>query len=268
MTAPFHLACASNSASILAANLAASPVVRAGIPFEVIENGGSAAQAYNLALDRIAASSGADLVVFAHHDVYLPNGWESLLARRVAELDAHDPDWALAGAFGISMDHRHFGPVWTSSLGQIVGRVPFAPEQVQSFDEMLIVLRRSSGVRFSDGLPGWHLYGTDVVCKARAAGKKAYALGLNCIHNDRFHEGLDESFAQAYHWIRKEWRDSLPVRTPITKISRSGLHLYRDTWEGRKSRKYRQRDAVDTGLAPHLLAARCGWSDLSLSCSP
>lgn len=268
MSLSFHLACASNSKSILAANLASSPIVRAGIPFEVVENGASAAQAYNHALDRIGESSGADIVVFAHHDVYLPNGWETLLERRVAELEAHDPDWAVTGAFGISLDHRHFGPVWTSSLGQIVGRVPVTPEPVQSFDELLIVLRRSSGVRFSEDLPGWHFYGADIVCQARAAGKKAYAVGLNCIHNDRFHEGLDEGFADAYQWMRKRWHDQLPVRTPITKISKSGLHLYRDTWGARRSRKYRLPDAVDTGIPPQLLAARCGWNDLNLSSCP
>ena len=39
---------------------------------------------------------------------------------------------------------------------------------MQSFDELLIVLRRDSGLRFDEGLPGWHMYGTDIVQTARA----------------------------------------------------------------------------------------------------
>ncbi len=88
-----------------------------------------------------------------------------------------DPDWALLGAFGVGLDGAHIGPVWSSSLGMIVGRVPMAPVPVQSYDEMVIVLRRASGIRFDDGLPGWHMYGTDIVQTAPRRGKKAYAVG-------------------------------------------------------------------------------------------
>ena len=115
--------------------------------------------AYNRALD----ATTAEMVVFAHHDVYLPRGWDALLQRRLAEVAAIDPNWALFGPFGVALDAAHIGPVWSSSIGLIVGRVPMAPTQVQSYDEMVIVLRRSSGLRFDETLPGWHMYGTDIV---------------------------------------------------------------------------------------------------------
>lgn len=251
---PFVIACASHSDAILDANLAKSPLL-ATVPLHVERNAPSAAIAYNRAL----MATDAPVVVFAHHDVYLPEGWDRLLAARLAELP---PDWALFGSFGIGLDGAHIGPVWSSSLGQIVGRVPMGPVPVQSFDELLIVLRRDSGLRFDETLPGWHMYGTDIVQTARAAGRGAYAGALPCIHNDRFHPALGEDFDAAYRFMQRKWAAALPLRTPITKISRSGLHLMRDRWRNRASSDLRAGMAVGTDHPAEALAARCGWSHL------
>lgn len=256
----FALACASHSEAILQANLARSPCL-ATVPLHVERGAPSAAAAYNRALD----ATGAEVVVFAHHDVFLPQGWDRLLATRLAEVEAQDPDWALYGSFGVGLDAAHVGPVWSSSLGQIVGRVPLAPVEVQSYDELLIVLRRSSGLRFDETLGGWHFYGTDIVAQARARGLRAWAGALPCIHNDRFHEALGADFTAAYRAMQRKWRQRLPLRSPITKISRSGLHLLRDTWKARGSKGFREGMALDTGTPVEILAARCGWSDLTAS---
>ncbi len=117
----FAIACASHSDAILQANLAKSPCL-ATLPLHVERNAPSAAAAYNAALD----ATDADVVIFAHHDVYLPKGWDKVLQTRIAEVQAQDPDWALYGSFGVGLDAAHIGPVWSSSLGQIVGRVPLA----------------------------------------------------------------------------------------------------------------------------------------------
>lgn len=258
----FIIACASNSDAILDGNLRASPLVSEGIPLHVERDAPSAAIAYDRALE----ATTAEIIVFAHHDVFLPKGWDRLLQARLGELTKHDPTWAVAGAFGVAADYRQFGPVWTSSLGQIIGRAPLQPEPVVSFDEMLIVLRRSSGLRFDKTQPGWHMYGTDIVCSARKAGLGAYAVGLPCVHNDRFHGALGQDFTESYQWMQAKWPQFLPIQTPVTKLSRSGLHLLRERWNMRKSLKMRVGDAVDTGVSAAELAARCGWADLS-SCA-
>lgn len=251
---------ASHSDAILQANLARSPCL-GSLPLHVERGAPSAATAYNRGLDATAAP----VVVFLHHDVFLPKGWEVLLQSRLAQLAAQDPDWALFGPFGVGLDAAHVGPVWSSSLGQIVGRVPLAPVAVQSFDELMIILRRDSGLRFDEGLPGWHFYGTDIVAAARARGLRAWAGGLPVIHNDRFHETLEQDFTDSYRAMQAKWRATLPLRSPITKISRSGLHLMRDRWRARKSTGYRAGMAVGTETPVETLAARCGWSDLAAS---
>ncbi len=251
--------CASNSEEILNRNLLASPVIADGVAVHIERNAPSAALAYNRALD----ATEADVLVFLHHDVYLPEGWDTMLQSRLDEMEAHDPDWALAGACGVTAAGRIIGPVWSSSLGCIVGDVPLAPEPVGSFDEMLIVLRRSSRLRFDDHQPGWHLYGTDIVCRARAAGQGAYAVGLPCIHNDRFHGALGEDFDECFRWMQKKWAAFLPIQTPVTRISRHGLNRIKERFRLRKSLDHRASFAVDTGTPPSELARRCGWVDLA-----
>lgn len=259
------IATASHNPAILSANLALSPCIASGaVALHVERDAPSAATAYNRAL----RATEADVLVLAHHDVYLPQGWETLLAARIAEATARHPDWAVLGAFGIGLDGAHFGPVWSSSLGMIVGRVPLTPAPVQSYDEMLIVLRRDSGLHFDEALPGWHMYGTDIAQIARAAGRMALAVGLPCIHNDAYHGALGRDFDECYRFMQKKWAGVLPLRTPITKISRSGLHLMRDHWRNRRSAAIRQDMAIGTAEDPRLLAARCGWSDLTASAAP
>ena len=250
------LACASHSDQILGANLLRSPEVISGALACHVERGApSAGAAYTRAL----AATTADLVIFAHHDVYLPPGWTALLTRRLAELPE---DWALFGAFGVGLDAAHIGPVWSSSLGQIVGRVPLTPVPVQSFDEMLIVMRRDAGLGWDTALPGWHFYGTDIVATARAAGRGAYAGALPTIHNDRFHPALGPDFTESYRFVQRKWAHALPLRSPITKVSRSGLHLLRDRWQARKSAGFRADMATGTDTPVERLAERCGWARL------
>ncbi len=255
----FALIAASHQPAILADNLARSPDVTSGaLPLQVIRDAPSAAIAYNRGL----AQTGAEIVIFAHHDVFLPKGWLALLEARLAALP---PDWAVMGAFGIGRDGAHLGPVWSSSLGQIVGRVPLAPAPVQSLDELLIVLDTRAGLRFDAALPGWHMYGTDIVQTALAAGRGAYAGALPCIHNDQSHTALGADFDAAYRFIRAKWASCLPIRTPITKISRSGLHLLRDRWHRRRAAPVLEAMAVGIHHDPAHLAALCGWADLGPS---
>jgi hypothetical protein len=253
---------ASHSRPILEANLLLSPCL-SQYPLHIEWNAGSAASAYNRALD----ATTAPIIVFLHHDVFLPYGWDLLLRDRIAQLSSIDPDWALFGPFGIGLDHDAIGPVWSSSLGRIVGRVPLGPAPVQSFDELMVVLRRKTGLRFDEKLAGWHLYGTDIVLSASKAGYRSWAGSLPVIHNDRYHDEIGADFAQCYKEMQQKWRSELPVRTPITKISRSGLHLLRDQWHARRSASYRRGMTVATETPVFDLAARCGWSDVSTSIS-
>lgn len=251
---------ACNDREILELNLLQSPEIASGLIKPHLEwHATSAGAAYNRALD----ATRGEIVVFAHQDVYLPAGWTRLLMRRVEELNRTNPDWALLSTFGVALNGWHQGIAWASSLGAIVGRLPVSPVRVQSFDEMLIVMRRSAGVRFDEGLPGFHMYGTDIVQIARAAGRGSYVVALPIIHNDRFHAALGPDFAEAYHYVRRKWRRCLPVWTPILEVTRFGLPLRQAIRHTARSRADRRLFAVEPQTHPEVYAALCGWSDLS-----
>ncbi|GGX48686.1 hypothetical protein GCM10007385_15900 [Tateyamaria omphalii] len=255
----FIVAVATNNDTILNDNLLRSPMIKDGIVgTEIVRDAPSASIAYNTALDNTTAS----IVIFAHHDVYFPHGWDELLRQRIAEVDAIDPNWAVLGAFGIGLTGAEYGPVWSTSLGRIVGSVPETPQPVQSYDELVIILRRDSGLRFDPGLPNFHLYGTDIVASARQANRAAYAAALPLVHNDGYHDQLGDDYSEAYGFMQRKWRDALPLRTPITKISRHGLHLYKSRLGNIRSRKWRQAMAQPTDADPARYAALCGWNNL------
>lgn len=253
---------ACNNEGILNANLKRSPVVAEGhIPLHVEWNAPSAAIAYNRAL----AATDAQIIIFAHQDVFLPRGWETVLFARIAELERKHPDWALLGSYGVAENGGRFGPVWSSSLGSIVGRVPMEPVKVQSFDEHLFVMRRDAGLQFDEGLPGFHLYGTDIVQIARNAGRGSYAMALPLIHNDGFKEQLGDDYLEGYRFMQKKWRDRLPLLTPVSKVTWHGLNLRRSRWRALSSRRVRIDNAVPNVCDPRIYASLCGWTDLTQS---
>ena len=254
-------ACVSNSEDVLGNNLLRSPLLLDSQMRLHVERGApSASRGYNKALD----ATEEDLVVFLHQDVFLPKGWDDLLRHRVKQVDDIDPDWALIGSFGIgAQDGFGYGPVWSTSLGHIVGRVPERPVVVQGFDELLFVLRRSSGLRFDENLAGFHFYGTDIVQTAASRGLKSYAVSLPCVHNDKFKGELDDDYNKSYHYMRRKWRARLPILTPTIKITWHGLNIVRSRVRFARDRPFRQRISQPIEIDPRIYAARCSWNDVS-----
>ena len=250
---------ASNSEEVLDRNLCASPMIREGLVGLHVERGArSAALAYNRGLD----ATDAPYIIFAHQDVYFPANWEKRLTQTIERLDREAPNWALVAPFGVTKEGVHTGPVWTSSLGRTVGKPAEGLVPVESFDELAFVLRRDSGLRFDEGLPGYHMYGTDIVQTALSQGMGAYCANLPVVHNDSFHDYLYEDFATSYHYIRRKWVKRLPVRSPMLWISRHGMHLPLQRLRMRKSMEKRRSMAVSTDADPFQYAANSGWAKL------
>lgn len=249
--------CLSNDAAVLNRNLAASPAIQSGrLSLDVEPDPASAALGLNCLLDRHPDR----ICVLAHHDVYLPNGWKRVLVERIAEVERHDPDWGLIAAYGVGLDGRHWGPIWSSALSGVIGGVPARPEPIQSADELLIVLRPGTGLRFDTAMPHFHFYGTDIVQSARAIGLGAYALPLPLVHNDLFDKQLGRDYRTGYHFIRRKWRRALPLRATTVTVSWHGLHLAKSLWRMRGYRQTGSARASATSTAPQHYAARCGWN--------
>lgn len=161
-----------------------------------------------------------DILVFAHQDVYLPAEWKQNLDRAILRLEQLDPHWGVIGPVGVASDHEIRGHVYSTGLDDYVGEAFSEPWEAVTLDELVLVLRRSSGLRFDEELPGFHLYGADICIEARRRGFHSYIVPAFCLHNSNGVARLPHEFWQAYLHLRRKWHDQLPIQTCCTLITR------------------------------------------------
>jgi len=230
----FIVIVASNNPATLDGCLQRSPdVVSGALPVIVVRDAPSMTVAYNRGLDRTDRT----ICVFAHQDVYLPQGWLARAVNILGTLSQQDPDWEVAGPFGISGPQQH-GRVWDAVFDSELGGAMAGPVPVTSFDELLLILRRRPDYRFDEALPGFHLYGTDIAQTALAGGRGAYAVDLPVVHNCRLVSSLRGDYARAWHYTRRKWWSRLPIHTSCSRLSRKPWDLWRAQWamRGRQPR--------------------------------
>jgi len=187
-----------------------------------------------------------DLLVFLHSDVMLPEGWYTDFMSKLAILETKDPNWGVLGTAGVPVGwiylidpaipfairgERNAESKIASSIidcmSERTGGVDSLP--VQSLDEHLLVLRRASPPLIDAKLPGFDLYGLDIVLSARKLGMKAYLLNTRIEHKVTDVDGKkykaeefmkkvnDAAFQQRAKatqlYVQKKWCDSgfLPV---------------------------------------------------------
>jgi hypothetical protein len=211
-------AVAVNNREILEDNFLASPCFHPAHTHEILLQTGfrSAALAYNDAIER--ASN--DLVVFAHQDLFLPGAWMEQLTLSLDVLEKTDPNWGVLGCWGVTSRREFVGHLYSNGLG-VLGAASTRPAPVQTLDEVVLILRKSSGLRFDTGLPHFHLYGSDICLSAANNGMKAYALSAFCVHNTRQLLILPPEFYECCKYMRRRWWNVLPVHTACITISRS-----------------------------------------------
>jgi len=192
--APISFVVAVNDEEELRHNLLASPV--ASLPMHqwiLVDNSRNRrfrdiTRLYNEALE-LAQN---DLVFFFHQDVYLPLGWERQLHQSLKGVDKQDSNWGVIGAVGAPAPEM-------GRRAKVVGRscdpnglysAPYFPFQVQCLDEQWLGIRRSSGLKFDEDLPGFHCYGIDLSLTALELGMKSYVVDAFVWHKFRDNRGL------------------------------------------------------------------------------
>jgi len=219
----YRVVAAVNDDAILAANLAQSPDLALTGPVLEMRGCRSAAEAYNRGLD----ASDGDVTIFAHQDVYLPAGWLARLDKALVALDVSHPHWGVIGVYGVTPTGQHVGECWSTGLGRLLGGRLDEPVAVGALDELVIILRRDPRLRFDPALPGFHLYGTDIVQTALTAGFGAYVLHLPVVHNSRPVKTLAGAYTAAYRFMARKWVARLPIATTVVPLTRFGYPLYR-----------------------------------------
>ena len=178
----------------------------------------------------------ADVVIFAHQDVYFPRGWDKKLFSTIEGLELEGNKWGVLGVVGKDRTNNLVGGAWSNGLQLKIESKFTSPATVMSVDEIAIVLRKNSGLRFDDDLPSFHLYGTDIVQSALKAGFEAYVFDGPVIHNSVPVVQLDSSYVKAYQYIQRKWKAELPIWTTVVPVTKSGWPLLRK-WISQR-RKY------------------------------
>jgi hypothetical protein len=208
---------------ILRSNFLASPCLSGSHRNQIIvqKDYASAAKAYNDAIDRAEN----DLLVFAHQDVIFPQSWLSQLERALDHLEAADPNWGVLGCYGKTRDGMGIGFIYSPGRG-VIGKAFDSPTPIQTLDEIVLVLKKSSGLRFDDRLPHFHLYGTDICLRAETRGMRNYVIPAFCVHNAHQYVVLPAEFYDCCRHIRRVWKDALPIETTCLRITTSNLPMY------------------------------------------
>src|SRR5262249_24609919 len=128
---------------------------------------------------------------------------------------------------------------------------PRLPAPVLTLDEVLIAVRRGSGLRFCPDAPGFHCYGADICLEAAARGLRAMAIDAPLMHLSTGQ--LDASYDRASQWLLDKWgaRNAGILATPtlLLKDERRARwwHELLHRWRRRRDRRLRNR--VDCGDA-------------------
>lgn len=215
----------------------------------------SAPLAYNSILD--AAES--PYVVLAHQDVYLPANFFKRLFLAIATLNKLAPEWGVLGIIGKDTCGHVVGRVWSNGLQKEVGSCLEGVVPVVSIDELLIVIRRDSGLRFDEGLPGFHLYGTDIVLTALERGFGAYVTDAPVIHNSLPVRRLDASYEAAYRYMQRKWSRRLPLDTLIVSVTGTLWPLRRQRLRALKRKLLRVSYVSQRHLDPAERARELGY---------
>jgi hypothetical protein len=216
-------AVAVNSRQLFNDNFLASPCFRLPQHYQLLVQNdfSSAALAYNDAIEK----SDNDLIVFSHQDIFLPELWLSQLECALDYLTVNDPEWGVLGCYGKTVDGRGWGHLYSSGRG-VIGEPFERPVPIQTLDEIVLILRRSSGLRFDEQLPYFHLYGADICLSAAKMGRTSYAISAFCIHNTVQTLVLPTEFYCCCGHIRRVWKDRLPIQTTCVRITRFNVSLY------------------------------------------
>jgi len=226
-------------------NFAISPAIQDARVKQVLVQKGfqSATLAYNDAIQRCSE----DLIVFSHQDVYFPESWLDDLQRSIALLNQSDPNWAVLGCWGVT--EKNWGTGYLHSVGHGTLGEPFdQPQRINTLDECVIILRKSSGLQFDPGLPDFHFYGTDICLAARKKGFTCYVISAFCIHNTRMLRTLPPEYFNGYYHIKKRWAEYMPIYTACANVTR----FDRDVLEFRFKRLVRRILGRDTTPRPRL----------------
>jgi hypothetical protein len=155
-------------------------------------------------------------LMFVHQDVIMSQNTSDVLYDAIVN---KDDDCVIMGSAGIKLKSdenvlgrwcnldkdSEFGLVRSSD-----GTIIWGDKNegyVQSLDEMMLVIDRSSGIRFDPTIHGYHMYGLDICLQARSAGYNVSAHCMDIVHHEKYSNSIykDRSFMSNLIKVHRKW---------------------------------------------------------------
>jgi hypothetical protein len=152
------------------------------------------------ALNAGIESADTDLVVCPHQDIFFEPGWLDVIEQLAA---AAPPPWGVLGAAGTDHNNKMYGT--HSGLGMD----GYQHVTAMTLDGSLLILRKSSGLRFDEQLDHFHGYDVDICLEAQARGLAVYVVNLPMEHRTRWagtsRPGGAEGFQRSLKYVADKW---------------------------------------------------------------
>jgi len=168
--------------------------------------------------------------ILIHQDVLAIDD-RARLDAALADLDARDPGWGVAGNAGASRSRRPARRM-SSSMGYDE-RIGDLPARVETLDENLLILRKDALLGFSRDLSGFHLYGTDLVQQAAFRGWSSYVIDFHVEHLGLTE--IDAAFVASVDAFRAKYRRALRPKLLSTAVTHIAFGRdYLKSWRHRR----------------------------------
>lgn len=176
-------------------------------------------------LNKLITQSKGDYIICCHQDVLFNKDNRNDLEKRLIEMDAFDPNWAVLGNAGGDNNLSRLCVRITDPYGDNRKQGTF-PFKASSMDENFLLLKRSANLGFSNNLTGFHFYGTDICLIAETLGFNCYVIDFHLTHNSK--GSLNQSFYDCKKSLIQKFQQAFKprfIRTTCTRLYISGSHL-------------------------------------------
>jgi hypothetical protein len=219
---------ATNSDELLQRNFLSSKVIREKkYPVTLQRGYRNIGKAYNDGM----AKTDAEIVVCLHQDVFLPDGWENQALASLGKLKSSN--WGVLGVAGIKLVERQRVIVGhVLDRGTEIGSPENLPAQVDTLDELLLVIRNDRKLLFDERIPTAHFYGADICLQASSNGLGCFAISAYCHHNAIDCNRDTPEFRMAAKYMQKKWKRRLPFVTTCTLVESKSVETLRQVVNG------------------------------------
>ncbi len=134
-------------------------------------------------LNNLIDQATGKMIICCHQDILMLENSRTLLEKQIEIIEEFDKNWGVISNCGANRIAEYALRVIDSEEHEY--NTNNFPLKVKSVDEHFFIFRKSSNLRFSGSLSGFHLYGTDICLKAHNLKQNSYVVDFLLRHFGR-----------------------------------------------------------------------------------